>query len=186
MDKDDYALNFSGLSSPSDEALAGSGSHLYRAQLIVENRLYEQLLNRYQTAVMRLKEVTSEANVLQEEKEWLRLANEELTGRLLSWSDGFANKGSGDRNVNNVFGSSVIEMSTEDMGGIGSTGNSSATSVIMDESDESERCSLPKSISVPSPGYFKLVSHPSSPPKSPQGEPNPSRIRRQQRSGTVS
>ena len=195
MDKDDHhAFNFSGLSSsPSDEAVAGSGSgsHLYRAQPITENRLYEQLLNRHQTAVMRLKEVTREANALQEENEWLRLANEELTCRLLSWSNESGMKKSADRNINNVIGSgrrSVIEMGHDDMGGI-STSNSSATSVIMDESDDSERCSLPKSISIPSPGYFKLVNHPSSrsPPKSPQGGgPNTSRVRRLHLNGTVS
>jgi len=165
---DHYALTFSNIdsstnsfspsppSTPSAMATSeavGAQSGVYRARLIVENHLYDELLNRYQLATSRLREVTREANALQEENEWLRLANEDLTRRLhslLSFSD---------QSVGLTSGSS----GTSDRNNNGeSVGSSSPISAV----DEGEgRVSLPKSISVRSPGYFKLANLP--PPATP-------------------
>lgn len=149
MDKDDYYTSnmsttnsLTPASTPStpsgvatDEAMA-AGSRLYRARLIVENHLYDQLLNRYRLAVTRLRELAREANTLHEENEWLRLANEDLARRLSSLPVGPT---VGDRR------SSPRSVIQEDH-------------VDGDDYNNEERVSLPRSISVRSPTYFKLLN----------------------------
>ncbi|KAJ8442467.1 hypothetical protein Cgig2_022350 [Carnegiea gigantea] len=188
INKDDhYALTFSNITSstnsitpsppstpsgPATPEAVAPQSRLYRAQLIVENHLYDELLNRYRLAITRLKEVTREANALEEENKWLRLANEDLTRRLhslLSFSG---------QSVGLTAGSS----STSDRNNNGESGGSSSPMSVVDEGEE--RVSLPKSISVRSPGYFKLANLP--PPSAvasnhcgiaPSRRPNRARLR---------
>ncbi|XP_021737453.1 zinc finger CCCH domain-containing protein 14-like [Chenopodium quinoa] len=150
-------------STPSATAADGStasGASLYRARLILENHLYDELLSRYRLAITRLKELSREATTLQEENEWLKLTNDDLTRRLnraLSisgqpcvdpasggWSNNNSNASIGDDHQNNnVFGGST---------------NSPTSTVVDDLDEEDERFTLPKSISVRSPGYFKLAN----------------------------
>ncbi|CAO2825371.1 unnamed protein product [Amaranthus hypochondriacus] len=137
-------------------AVAGAGAGLYRARLILENHLYDELLNRYKLAITRLGELSRETKALLEENEWLRLANVDLNRRL-----------------NRVF--SIPE---QHYGGP-ATSNSS-TSVIDDEDedeDEDDRFSLPKSISVRSPGYFKLGNSPTNQPPSPSQSVNGTKLK---------
>ncbi|XP_057522180.1 zinc finger CCCH domain-containing protein 14-like isoform X2 [Amaranthus tricolor] len=110
-------------------AVPGAGAGLYRARLILENHLYDELLNRYNLAVTRLHELGRETKALQEENVWLRLANVDLNRRL-----------------NRVF--SI----TDEQPYVGPAASHSSTSVIDDEEEdeddvEDERFSLPKSIS---------------------------------------
>lgn len=165
-------------SATATDASVAAGSRHYRARLILENHLYDELLSRYKLAITRLREFSREATALQEENEWLRLANEDLTRRLnevLSVSEqpcvgpvtgGWSTSTSGDQQ-NNVFGSS----------------NSSTRSVIDDDDEEveeeDERVVLPKSISVRSSGFFKLVNLPTT-------VMNQSRSPSQHGNGTVS
>lgn len=187
INKDDhYASTFSNINSstnsitpsppstpsgPATPEAVRAQSRLYRARLIVENHLYDELLNRYQLATTRVKEVTREANALEEENEWLRLANDDLTRRLhslLSFSD---------QSVGLTAGSS----STSGRNNNGESVGSSSPMSVADEGEE--RVSLPKSISVRSPGYFKLANLP--PPTTafnqcgiaPSQRPNKARLR---------
>ncbi|XP_021862681.1 zinc finger CCCH domain-containing protein 14 isoform X2 [Spinacia oleracea] len=142
-----YCLFSSASSSPPStpsavaaDASLEAGTGLYRARLILENQLYDELLNRYRLAITRLRELSREAIALQEENEWLRLTNGDLTRRLngvLSVSEQPC--------VGNVFGASTY---------------SPTSTVIDDDEEEDERITLPKSISIRSPGFFKLVNSP--------------------------
>uniref|UniRef100_A0A803NEQ9 C3H1-type domain-containing protein n=1 Tax=Chenopodium quinoa TaxID=63459 RepID=A0A803NEQ9_CHEQI len=119
-------------STPSATAADGStasGASLYRARLILENHLYDELLSRYRLAITRLKELSREATTLQEENEWLKLTNDDLTRRL----------------------NRALSIS-------GQPTNSPTSTVVDDLDEEDERFTLPKSISVRSPGYFKLAN----------------------------
>ncbi|XP_074299680.1 zinc finger CCCH domain-containing protein 15-like [Silene latifolia] len=98
-------------------------------------------------ATTRLHELTREANSLQEENEWLRLANEDLISRLNRLLASSVQQqqvvGRNSHNIDNIVGSN------------------SPTSVI---NDHDERFAMPKSISIRSPTYFKFVnSSPSTP-----------------------
>ncbi|KAL2896275.1 Zinc finger CCCH domain-containing protein 14 [Bienertia sinuspersici] len=141
---------------PSATDPAGPG--LYRARLILENHLYDELLNRYKLAITRLRELTRDATTLQKENEMLRLANDDLVRRLnrvLPVSD---QPNNGGRSINSSNGSN-------DNDNIGNNTESPTSTVIDDEDDdneeEGERVTLPKSISVRSPGFFKLLNLPS-------------------------
>ncbi|KAK9683169.1 hypothetical protein RND81_10G120700 [Saponaria officinalis] len=219
-----------------DDTAPENPTHLYRARLILENHLYDELLTRYKLAITRLGELTMEANSLLEENEWLQLANEDLTrglNRLLiSPEPPF-----GDNNSHSLVGMistndhllmsseppfggsnnhSLVGMSStndhlfmsskppfsgsnsHDLVGMISTNdhllissespfgggnvhnnfvdmisNNSPTSVINNNDHREERVLLPKSISVPSLGYFKLKkSSPSTTPTTPMTTSN--------------
>lgn len=163
----DYCLFSSVSTSPpstpsaaATNASVEAGARLYRARLILENHLYDELLNRYRLTIMRLRDLSREATTLQEENEWLRLTNDDLSRRLNrvltlperpnvgpvmgGWNDNNNDNSSGDHQ-NNMFGDS----------------NSPSSTVIdEDDEDDDERFTLPKSISVRSPGFFKIVNSP--------------------------
>ncbi|KAL9226523.1 hypothetical protein vseg_002328 [Gypsophila vaccaria] len=153
---------------PSTRAVEGGGdtipepqTHLYRARLILENNLYDELLRRYRLAITRLSELASEANSLQEENEWLRLAYEDLNRGLDRLLMSSAEPPSGQQQL-------VGMNSTNNYNDIVVIGTNSPTSVLNNNNnnnnnDHDERVLLPKSISVPSIGYFKLKKSSTSP-----------------------
>ncbi|KAH9602813.1 hypothetical protein KSS87_019218 [Heliosperma pusillum] len=121
-------------------------------------------------ATTRVCELTREANSLQEENEWLRLANEDLIIRLnrLHTSSVQQIVGRNSHNVvvfnaanNNNNSSSSSNNNNNNIDNI--IGSNSPTSVI---NDHEERFSMPKSISIRSPRYFKFVNSSASTPTS--------------------
>ncbi|KAJ4960897.1 hypothetical protein NE237_020807 [Protea cynaroides] len=144
-----------------DENEIATENRLYLARLTLE---YDQLVDRYRLCFNHLKEALKETEVLRQENTELRMANRELTNRLslltqVSFQNRFIPSSFPSPSIVNDFrrlclGDNVLtsRVSAERL-------DASPTSVIGNnpfERRNSERVSLPKSISVRSSGYLKM------------------------------